>query len=238
MMWIVLCHSGELTAVSSPRLLFKPGIPDSPSLCDNDIYQATRDSQCHDVSTRDTRSIYQATRDSQCSDVSTRDAQCLLRLLIPELNTLPIMHMFGYVIVDEETYIFEKALFDTGSNRANLISQQYVDKYSSVFEPYIVKSDSEVRLGDSTTVVHITHLVTLRVSFLDNNAITHVAILNFNIMPISHLDMIIGVNSILFSFFDLFIDMVKVARKSLFNNTSDPTSSKLLLLHDIPTHPD
>ena len=125
------------------------------------------------MSTRDTRSIYQATRDSQCNDVSTRDAQCLLRLLIPELNTLPIMHMFGYVIVDEETYIFEKALFDTGSNRANFVSQQYVDKHSSVFQPYIVKSDSEVRLGDSTTVVHITHLVTLRVSFLDNNAVTH-----------------------------------------------------------------
>jgi hypothetical protein len=71
--------------------------------------------------------------------------------------------------------------------------------------------------------------------------------LNFNIMPIDHIDMIIGVNSILFSYFDLFLDMIKVARKRMFNNTSDPTSSKYINVNnitnnpnpnDIPNHPD
>jgi hypothetical protein len=116
-----------------------------------------------------------------------------------------------------------------------------------VFEPFILKHNCSVKLGDSTTVVHITHIITLRVSFLDNNSVTHDALLNFNIMPMSHLDMIIGINTILFSFFDLFIDMIKVARKVLFNNKHDLTSSKHTddpvymlnaLTHDIPVHPD
>mmetsp|Transcript_10393 Transcript_10393/g.10015 ORF Transcript_10393/g.10015 Transcript_10393/m.10015 type:complete len:951 (-) Transcript_10393:1276-4128(-) len=166
---------------------------------------------------------------------------------MPDYTTLPVMHMFGYVIVDNETYILNKVLFDTGSNNSNFISKQYIDKYIAVFEPFILKHNSDVKLGDSTTVVHITHIVTLRVSFLDNNSVTHDALLNFNIMPMSHLDMIIGINTILFSFFDLFIDMIRVARKLLFNNKHDLTSSKHTddpiymlnaLTHDIPIHSD
>lgn len=121
------------------------------------------------------------------------------------------MHMTGYVIDNSETYIIDSCLFDTGASSDNYISDTYVTKYISIFKPYILAHNSTVKLGDSTTKVNITHIITLNISFLDNNSITHEALLNFSIMHME-IDMIIGINSILFSFFDLFIDMLKVAK--------------------------
>ena len=171
----------------------------------------------------------------------------LMRLIVPNVQLLPLMHKTGYIDVDEEHYLINKCLFDTGSLSANYIGQSYVNKNIDIFSPYIQPYDSQVHLGDSTTTVTITHLITLDVYFRDTSDITHRGLLNFSIMPMTHLDMIIGINSILFSFFDLFIDMLKSARKSEFNNTSDsqftdnnvfnitPTST---LTHAIPNHPD
>ena len=121
------------------------------------------------------------------------------------------MYKTGYVIENFETYIIDAALFDTGASSDNYISEEYVNKYITIFQPHILQHDSTVRLGDSKTTVNITHIITLNISFLDNNSITHEAMLNFSIMPMK-LDMIIGINSILFSFFELFLDMLKTAK--------------------------
>ena len=128
------------------------------------------------------------------------------------------MHKEGYAICDNETYLIDTCLFDTGAQSDNYIAQSFVDKYSVVFQDSIFDHKSSVRLGDSVTTVNITQLVTLTVSFIDNNSITHTSILNFSIMPIKHLNMIIGINSILFSFFDLFTDMLKTARNLIVNS--------------------
>ena len=128
------------------------------------------------------------------------------------------MHKEGYAICDNETYLIDTCLFDTGAQSDNYIAQSFVDKYSVVFKDSIFDHKSSVRLGDSVTTVNITQLVTLTVSFIDNNSITHTSILNFSIMPIKHLNMIIGINSILFSFFDLFTDMLKTARNLIVNS--------------------
>jgi hypothetical protein len=123
------------------------------------------------------------------------------------------MYISGYVIEDgvlPETYIVDTALFDTGASSANYISEDYVNKYINIFNPHILAHNSTVRLGDSKTQVNITHIITLTVSFLDNNSVTHEALLNFSIMHMK-LDMIIGIESILFSFYDLFLDMLKTA---------------------------
>jgi hypothetical protein len=87
------------------------------------------------------------------------------------------MYISGYVIEKgdtiDETYIIDSALFDTGASSANYISQTYVDKYIDIFKPHILAHNSSVRLGDSTTEVLITHIITLHISFLDNRSITH-----------------------------------------------------------------
>lgn len=121
------------------------------------------------------------------------------------------MYKTGYVIENFETYIIDAALFDTGASSDNYISENFVNKYMTVFKPHIFQHDSTVRLGDSKTTVKITHVITLTISFLDNNSVTHESMLNFSIMSMK-LDMIIGINSILFSFFELFLDMLKTAK--------------------------
>jgi hypothetical protein len=155
------------------------------------------------------------------------------------------MYKTGYVIENLETYIIDSALFDTGASSDNYISEAFVDKDITIFKPHILQHNSTVRLGDSKTTVHITHIITLNISFLDNNSITHQAVLNFSIMSMK-LDMIIGINSILFSFFDLFLDMLKTAKALQLhhlkhNMSPTPHSSTLVsdftLVHTVPTVP-
>jgi hypothetical protein len=150
-----------------------------------------------------------------------------LHFLHPTLINSPPMHKTGYVIVNPdtptcETYIINSCLFDSGAQSDNYISQSYVDSYIDIFKEFIIDHKSTVRLGDSTTTVDITQIITLHVSFLDNSAITHYADLNFSIMHMKNLDMIIGITSIVFSLYDLFIDMLKTARNNLIKCMPNP----------------
>jgi hypothetical protein len=52
----------------------------------------------------------------------------------------------------------------------------------------------------------------LNISFMDSRSITHEGVLNFSIMKMQPLDMIIGIVSMLFSFYDLFLDMLRFAK--------------------------
>jgi hypothetical protein len=131
------------------------------------------------------------------------------------------MHKTGYVIIDNIPIICHEVLFDSGAQSDNYISQCYVD-------------------SNSHTVVNITHIITLPISFLDNNVITHNATLNFSIMPMKHIQMIISID-----FYDLFLDMLKTAR-NILNHTSkyitspDPayvhTSTDLAYVHSMYLH--
>ena len=112
------------------------------------------------------------------------------------ISHLPFMVKTGNFIADNETYLIDASLFDSGAQSDNFISASYVEKYINIFKPFILKYDSAVKLGDSKTIVNITHIITLNVSFMDSNCRTYDALLNFLIMPMSHLDMIIGINSI------------------------------------------
>jgi hypothetical protein len=156
----------------------------------------------------------------------------ILYSLIPDLKTFPPMHKSGNVIIDNNSYIINECLFDSGAESDNFISQSFIDMNCDILTEFISSHKSIVRLGDSKTTVNITQVITLNVTFVDNNFITHEATLNFLIMPISHIDMIIGINSILYSLFDFFIDMLKVARSNIkkYNN---PNPSPHLL--DIST---
>jgi hypothetical protein len=169
----------------------------------------------------------------------------ILHMLLPNMTDIPLMHKIGYVIVKEDTYHINRCLFDSGALSDNYISQTFVDANADIFKDYILESKSTVKLGDSKTTVNITHIVTLEVSFQDTNNATHQDIINFSIMPMSHLDMIIGIHSIIFSFFDLFLDMLRAAKKKMFHNhdvnAPEDLDAKLTLNHildmssEIPT---
>jgi hypothetical protein len=110
----------------------------------------------------------------------------------------PPMHKTGYVIMNDNTPLIQTYIID--------------NSFIDVFRDLIMDHKSTVRLGDSLTTIDITQIITLKVSFLDNAAVTHYVILNFSIMHMKNIDMIIGISSIHYSFYDLFLDMLKTAR--------------------------
>jgi hypothetical protein len=144
----------------------------------------------------------------------------ILILLNPSILNAPPMHKSGYVIMNDgspavQTHIIHNCLFDSNAQSDNYISQDYVNSYIEIFNEYIIDHKSTVRLGNSLTTVDITQIITLYVSFLDNAAVTHYATLNFSIMHVKNIEMIIGISSILYSFYDLFLNMLKTARNLL-----------------------
>jgi hypothetical protein len=163
----------------------------------------------------------------------------ILRLLHPSIINAPPMHKTGYVVMNDdtprmETYIINSCLYDLGAQSDNYISQSYVDSNSDIFSEYIIDHKSTVRLGDSLTTVEITQIITLYVSFLDNSAVTHYGTLNVSIMHMKNIEMIIGISSILYTFYDLFIDMLKTARNLLLKN--NPISVPLTTNHGGLSH--
>ena len=168
----------------------------------------------------------------------------ILNLLVPQHRTLPPMHRSGNVIVNEQSYIIDECLFDSGAESDNFISQTFIDKNHVIFADSISNHNSVIRLSDSKTTVNITQIVTLNVAFIDTNFVTHNALLNFNIMPITHIDMIIGINSILYFLYDFYLDMLRTAKNNIKKyNTPTPsphllTYTPICISNTIPTHPD
>jgi hypothetical protein len=125
------------------------------------------------------------------------------------------MHKSGNVIVDNQSYIIDECLYDTGAESDNFVAQSFVDKNCDVLAEFISPHKSTIRLGDSKTTVNITQVITLTVVFIDTNFVSHTALLNFLIMPITHIDMIIGINSILYCLYDFFIDMLRSSKNNI-----------------------
>jgi hypothetical protein len=151
------------------------------------------------------------------------------------------MHKSGNVIIHDNTYIINECLFDSGAESDNFIAKSFIEKNCDIFAEYISPHDCNIRLGDSKTNVHISEIITLSVTFVDSNFISQDATLNFLIMPINHIDMIIGINSILYFLFDIFIDMLRVAKQNikLYNTPHIPPhlhniNHPICTSHDIP----
>ena len=94
------------------------------------------------------------------NNIGPVDPVFLMKLIIPHVPIIPLMHKTGYIEVDEEHYLINKCLFDSGSLSANFISQSFVDKHTAIFSHLTQPYDSKVHLGDSVTTVIITHLIT------------------------------------------------------------------------------
>ena len=127
-------------------------------------------------------------------------------------------------------------MFDSGAQSDKYIASKFVNEHMDVFKPYILEHSSTVRLGDSKTTVHITHIITLNLSIQDSNHVTHDALINLCIMDIDHLELIIGINSIIFSFYDLFLDMLKTAKLALSKPTTTNTPTSELSIIDKIIH--
>ena len=164
--------------------------------------------------------------------------------MIPNLRDIPPMHKTGNVIVNDNAYIIDQCLFDSGAESDNFILQNFIDMNCDILAEFISPHKSSIRLGDSKTTVNISQIATLTVTFCDTNFVTHDAILNFLIMPITHIDMIIGINSILYFLYDFFLDLLRSAKNNIKKYNTPIAPSHLLnmrdeicISNDIPDHP-
>ena len=89
------------------------------------------------------------------------------------------MHKTGNFIINNNSYMFGECLFDTGAESNNFIGQKVVDNNIDIMRDFISENKCSIRLGDSTTCVNISEMVTLSVTFTDSNFVSHEAVLNF-----------------------------------------------------------
>ena len=99
------------------------------------------------------------------SNICNVSSLYILNLLVPQHRTLPPMHRRGNVIINDQSYIIDECLFDSGAESDNFISQTFIDKNHVIFTDSISNHNSVIRLGDSKTTVNITQVATLNVAF-------------------------------------------------------------------------
>jgi hypothetical protein len=105
-------------------------------------------------------------------------------------------------------------LFDSGALTGNYISETLYNTNKDPLLHFTVPFNHSVTLGDSSTVVNFAHIVTVTVSFIDSHKQTHTAVINCSILHMnSDMHMIIGLQTIIFSVFDFFSDLLHSARK-------------------------
>lgn len=103
---------------------------------------------------------------------------------------------------------FKKALFDTGALHGSYISSSFVSCHAHILSPYIRPLDSAVTLADNRTSIKIEGVISLLVSFVDDDNNLHSASLSFFIFPMTQQDVIIGLPHILCHFGSLFLSML------------------------------
>jgi hypothetical protein len=79
------------------------------------------------------------------------------------------MHKTGNVIIHDNSYIINECLFDSGAESDNFIAKSFIDKNCDIFDEYITPHKCSIRLGDSTTTVRISEIITLTVTFVDSS---------------------------------------------------------------------
>ena len=127
------------------------------------------------------------------------------------------MHKSGVIIVQDDIIHLPTVLFDSGAIQSNYINEEFVENHIVHFEKYIRPYNHSVKLGDNKTELNLTQVLTITVYFIDSALKKHEATINCSLMPMPGTTMIIGLPTILFHFFDLFMDLLRQAQKLITN---------------------
>jgi RNase H-like domain found in reverse transcriptase len=160
----------------------------------------------------------------------------ILCSLLPDTSLHSSIHRSGFISLPGDNIFLPSVLFDTGALRSNYIDQGFVNDNISHLKDFIKKQHHSVRLGDNTTQINLTEILSIEVSFVDSTRTSHSAIINCSIMSMPGTTMIIGLPTILFHFFDYFSDLLRQARH-LTICTSDPIPFSAIDLVDEPSYP-
>lgn len=83
---------------------------------------------------------------------------------------------------------FKKALFDTGALHGSYISSSFVSSHANILSPYIRPLDSAVTLADNRTSIKIEGVISLLISFVDDENHLHSASISLFIFPMTQQD--------------------------------------------------
>ena len=140
----------------------------------------------------------------------------------------------GQLIFHNKILSMPRVLFDSGALQSNYIDETFVDSHPQQFTPITTFTDHTVRLGDNQTTIPLTRTVRVTASFTDFDNKCHTAEIDCSVLNMPGTQMIIGLPSILFTFYDFFVDLLNHARLNLKikqRNTPD-TMRNINLYHD------
>mmetsp|Transcript_16258 Transcript_16258/g.27262 ORF Transcript_16258/g.27262 Transcript_16258/m.27262 type:complete len:914 (-) Transcript_16258:3864-6605(-) len=110
-------------------------------------------------------------------------------------------------------------LFDSGASGSDYVSQAFVDAHSELLSPYLLSANATAKLGAQlgTTDVVVTTTQRLRctISFDDPSGGSAEAVLDFQVLPTTSFDVVIGLPSILWHFYHRYTSILAQAHQSL-----------------------
>ena len=139
----------------------------------------------------------------------------ILRAYIPDSTHQSSVIHPGQVCFSNFFLYMSRVLFDTGALQSNYIDSHFVSSNPEQFLPVTTYRNHSVRLGDNQTTILLDRTVRVTVSFTDSKKKVHSSEIECSVLDMPGTQMIIGLPSILFSFFDFFVDMLHNARSSL-----------------------
>ena len=145
--------------------------------------------------------------------------------LHPEVGNISAMHRDGAIVLKKTLIQLDKVLFDSGAIHASYISPRLVNRYRSMLESFVRPISGSVTLGDAKTTHSVEEVVTLKLSFIDDDLEEHKGTVELVVFE-SGSHIIIGLPDIARTFGRLFIKMVEKAM-----------SNPALLQHHVKTKP-
>lgn len=137
------------------------------------------------------------------------------QLMCESTQTFQVMHSSGTIQLNQHSIPIKSILFDTGALHANYINSSLVLSNSSLFSPFLYPTNACVTLADKVTKVRISHVLKVPLSIQGTTRVCY-----FYVMNDLSTDIIIGLPSILYHYFDVFMSILNIARETLLHPDS------------------
>jgi hypothetical protein len=106
------------------------------------------------------------------------------------------------------------ALFDSGANSGNYISQYFLEQNAEVLSQIVKDCHTKVTLGDSETLVPIDKSIVLTLQFMDSSGALHKVRDKFFVIPHRTHDVIVGLPAMTHELFHFFMELFQQYRDS------------------------
>lgn len=127
------------------------------------------------------------------------------------------MHTSGILHIGDtsSTIPIQRILFDTGAIHANYINSSVIAAHYSILSPYLQPTRASVTLADKVTKISVSSILKVPLSIQGTTRMCY-----FYVLESMTTDIIIGLPSILYHYYDVFLKLLDSARQSLVHSLS------------------